>query len=98
LFTVTARGIYFTTGAQQRECAPDNRLIALISSKQPKAGGSESPSSPELRFFDFDTKATRIVASVGELPHAAISHDGRWALYARNEFVNSNLMVVENFR
>jgi Tol biopolymer transport system component/DNA-binding winged helix-turn-helix (wHTH) protein len=98
LFTVTARGIYFTTGAQQRECAPDNRLIALISSKPPKGGGSENPSSPEMRFFDFNTGSTRIVASVGELPHAAISHDGHWALYARNEFVNSNLMVVENFR
>ena len=51
-----------------------------------------------LRFLDFATNSSRVVAPIGDWPDATVSRDERWALYSRNDFVGTNLVVVENFR
>jgi Tol biopolymer transport system component len=52
-----------------------------------------------VRFFDFNTRAIRTVATlekpVGDL---AVSRDGRTILYSQMDNVGSDLMLVENFR
>jgi Tol biopolymer transport system component len=53
---------------------------------------------PELRFFDLESQSTRVVnTSIGS-PFVAVTTDGKWAVYSRNENSGSNLMVVENFK
>ena len=52
----------------------------------------------ELRFFDFANNSIRVVAPLGQGLGATVSSDERWALYTRNAFLGTNLMVVENFR
>lgn len=52
----------------------------------------------ELRFFDFASNSIRVIGPLGDWPYATVSSDERWALYPRNEFLGTNLMVVEDFR
>jgi len=85
VFTATLDGIYFTAG------------VAAVSTPF-------GPLAPMLRYFDFATSTVRVVATLPGLPshgtgaNAAISPDGRWALYSRFEYSGTNLMLVENFR
>jgi Tol biopolymer transport system component len=59
------------------------------------------PVSDELRFFDFASGAVRTIAALEtrNSANAAISPDGRWAVYPRREQTGTtNLILVENFR
>ncbi|MFB3829613.1 MAG: protein kinase, partial [Bryobacteraceae bacterium] len=60
--------------------------------------------APSIDLFDFATRQTRKLVS---LPHSgtkrppqtlAVSPDGTWAVYAQEDQVSGDLMLVENFR
>lgn len=52
----------------------------------------------DLRFLDFASKSVRTISAIGNWGSAILSPDERWALYSREEVLNMNLMLVENFR
>jgi eukaryotic-like serine/threonine-protein kinase len=60
--------------------------------------------TPSIRLFDCTTRQTRQVAALpypaGERPvqTLAISPDGTWAVYAQQDQINGDLVLVENFR
>lgn len=51
----------------------------------------------DLRFLDFASNSVRTVSPIGNWGSATLSPDERWVLYSREEFLNMNLMLVENF-
>jgi Tol biopolymer transport system component len=57
--------------------------------------------APVIRFYSF---ATGRLTDIAELPkargynHLAVSPDGKWILYSQLDRVDSDLMLVENFR
>ena len=53
---------------------------------------------PKLRYFDFRSKSSRDVSPLGGWPYATVSTDERWAVYPRNDFAGTHLMVFENLR
>jgi eukaryotic-like serine/threonine-protein kinase len=63
-----------------------------------------SGSASSVRFYDFATQATRVIGplDIGQLVPGGgyfdVSRDGRWILYDRGDQVESDIMLVENFR
>ncbi len=59
---------------------------------------------PEIKFFDFGTRRLKRITTVdrakGFVPAGsiAVAPDGRWMLFARIDQVDSDIMLVENFR
>jgi serine/threonine protein kinase len=58
---------------------------------------------PTIEFLDFATGHTKRVAAIEKEfqlthPSLAVSPDGRWLLYAKEEILESDIMLVENFR
>ncbi len=57
---------------------------------------------PEIDFFDFVTRHVKQIATVdrakGIWGGFAVSPDGRWMLFARVDQIDSEIMLVENFR
>jgi dipeptidyl aminopeptidase/acylaminoacyl peptidase len=59
---------------------------------------------PEIEFFDFGTRRLRRVTSVDRekgFPNAgviSVAPDGQWILFARIDQIDSDIMLVENFR
>ena len=53
-----------------------------------------------IEFLDFTTNHTKRIASFGKFLSngLALSPDGRWILYAKEELGSSELRLVENFR
>jgi hypothetical protein len=64
----------------------------------PDSSSSEMHSS--LRYFSFVTRKIRTVTSLGNLARTqglSISRDGRTILYAQQDHLNMNIMLVDNF-
>lgn len=65
---------------------------------------NQTTAPPEIDFFDFATHQLKRIAMVdrakGFQPAGgfAVSRDGRWILFARIDQVDSDIMLVENFR
>src|SRR4051812_24072241 len=63
-----------------------------------------STRTPSVRFYDFGTRATHVIGTLdmGQLAPGGryfdVSRDGRWMLYDRGDQVQSDIMLVENFR
>ncbi len=53
-----------------------------------------------IRFYDFSSRQTRLVATLTKPPGAgiAVSPDGRTLLYSQVDEENSDVMLIENFR
>ncbi|MHC4507979.1 MAG: protein kinase domain-containing protein [Planctomycetota bacterium] len=58
------------------------------------------PSRPAIEFFDFTTSQVRPIATLEKptIVGLAVSRDGRWILYTQIDRVDSDIMLVENFR
>jgi hypothetical protein len=58
-------------------------------------------SHPEIRFLSFGTnKVGHVIAfeeDPGQHPGLNISPDGKWMIYARADYVNHDIKLVENF-
>jgi dipeptidyl aminopeptidase/acylaminoacyl peptidase len=88
-FVVLEKGVYYV------EEAPEAGPPILGFAGQPSwAAGAR------LRFFDFATRTSRIVSSLGERFTIGLtaSPDGRTILYSRIDSPTNDLMLVENFR
>ena len=62
--------------------------------------GSEKP--PNIKFFDFSTREASRIAQFGKEPagrasEVTVSPDGQWLLYAQQENLTENIMLVEKF-
>jgi hypothetical protein len=65
-----------------------------------------STSTPvaEIRFFRFVTRRDSLIAQLpqqfglGYGPNLSVSPDGRWIVYGAPDLVESDIMMVENFR
>ena len=53
-----------------------------------------------FRYFDFDTKQVRRIFDTGRDigDGLSVSPDGRWILYALDEDVNGDIMLVDHFQ
>ncbi len=91
-FVVLQKGIYYV----ERQGANNNTGAYLF-------GGlvfSGPDARPRLRFFDFASAQSRILADLGErvTRGLGVSPDGRTILFTRADHPSSDLMMVENFR
>jgi hypothetical protein len=64
--------------------------------------GPDGPAGPDLQFFDFASRETKVVARLEKRPHERIwevevSPDGQWILYGVSN-AHLDIMLVENFR
>ena len=64
---------------------------------------SNTTPHPTIEFFNFATRQTTQIATVEKelrlvAPSLAVSPDGQWILYAQVDSVESDIMLVENFR
>jgi hypothetical protein len=64
-----------------------------------------STSTPaEIRFFHFVTRRDSLLAALpqqmwfGYSPNLSVSPDARWIVYGAPDLVESDIMMVENFR
>jgi len=59
---------------------------------------------PEIELFDFDTRQLKRITTVDRTKSLsggggfAVSPDGQWILFARMDQIDSEIMLVENFR
>jgi Tol biopolymer transport system component len=82
--------------------------LAIVSSGVyfvPARGRGTPDPGDSIRFLDFGTGQTRLVANVAKpfnfnagAGGLAVSPDGRWILYTQFDQAGSELMLVENFR
>jgi hypothetical protein len=63
-----------------------------------------APGDPGIELFDLASGVRRRLVSLDKWPRISsppsftVSRDGRWALFARVDQVDNDIMVVENFR
>jgi Tol biopolymer transport system component len=51
-----------------------------------------------IKFYSFATRRVMQIATSPLICSVAVSPNGRWLLYAQQDFQDSNIMLVENFR
>jgi hypothetical protein len=90
-FVVLEKGIYYVE--RQETTNTGSYLLGGLVFSRPDA-------RPRLRFFDFASAQSRILADLGERVGRGlgVSPDGRTILFTRADNPSSDLMMVENFR
>jgi hypothetical protein len=63
-------------------------------------GGIYFISGPELRYFNFRTRTSRLIRKILKPPDRgmAVSPDEHWLIYTQIDQIGDDLMLVENFR
>jgi len=72
------------------------RLLTVTKRDIHLPGGSRA--TTDLRFLDFASNSVRVIAPLAGWQSVTLSPDEQWALYSRQEFLNMNLQLIENFR